>query len=387
MRLPISVAVNGTTITAYPGAGPYAFNTPRVMKANQVNNVVFVSTTAPANPNGIRSNQVAFTNNSLALPQGLSYTDRLSTATPYRWATFNTYDQSRGWAMQNNASLFGGVAPSQWTDGNAVASQMSSNPGTLASIFTNKAYAGSNALVAANTDRYYSSTNGQVTAALFQIKNMTSNDVVWTPNFYATSNGAWGENASISANGVNVWSSSANTNGAQAYSAPITLKANQANNVVFTSTVGAAHGSGVRSNQLGFIGNTLALAPGLETIDQLPSNVFRTATFNTYDQNYGWVFNNNAALTGGVTAALLQVGASSPAWRIAFCRPTAGRAARAGARDLRCVAGGAGPDGCGCPAAGLVCAARSLGRCGLRHFVEQGGRHHWCRLHRFGPSS
>jgi hypothetical protein len=127
----------------------------------------------------------------------LSYTDRLSTATPYRWATFNTYDQSRGWAMQNNASLFGGVAPSQWTDGNAVASQMSSDPGTLASIFTNKAYAGSKALVAANTDRVYSSTNGQVTAALFQIKNTTSNDVVWTPNFYATSNGAWGENASL----------------------------------------------------------------------------------------------------------------------------------------------------------------------------------------------
>jgi hypothetical protein len=51
--------------------------------------------------------------------------------------------------------------------------------------------------VAANADRYYSSTNGQITAALFQIKNTTSNDVVWTPNFYATSNGAWGENASL----------------------------------------------------------------------------------------------------------------------------------------------------------------------------------------------
>ena len=38
---------------------------------------------------------------------------------------------------------------------------------------------------------------GQVTAALFQIKNTTSNDVVWTPNFYATSYGAWGGNASI----------------------------------------------------------------------------------------------------------------------------------------------------------------------------------------------
>ncbi len=93
-----SVAVNGTTITAYPGHAPDAFNTPLVMKANQVNNVVFVSTTAPAGPNGIRSSQVAFIHNSLAVPQGLSYTDRLSTATPYRWATFNTCDQSRGWA-------------------------------------------------------------------------------------------------------------------------------------------------------------------------------------------------------------------------------------------------------------------------------------------------
>jgi hypothetical protein len=99
----------------------------------------------------------------------------------------------------------------------------------------------------------------------------------------------------------------------QAYSTPITLKANQVNNVVFTSTAGAVAPGSVRSNQLGFIGDSLALSPGLEYVDQLPSNVFRTATFNTYDQNYGWVFNNNAALTGGVTAALLLAGTSSPA--------------------------------------------------------------------------
>lgn len=293
-----SVAVNGVNVATHTGSGTAV--TPITIKANQTSNVIFTSTTnTPVGP-GVRGNQLGFRNNSLDLPTGLSFVDELS-SNPYRWASFNTYDNAEmGWMMGNNANMFGGVNPSTWTDGNATAGNMSTNPEVLKTLFTNKGYAGKNAMVTSNVDDYYSSTNGRVTAALFQIKNTTGQDMVWNPSFYYSTESGWSERASVAVNGVNV----ATYTGSGTATPSIVLKANQTNNVIFTSTttVGSyANNTYTRGNQLGFFNNSLDLPSGLLFVDELGGNPYRTATFDTYDNNtLGWMMGNNANMFGGV---------------------------------------------------------------------------------------
>ncbi|MCA9084081.1 MAG: hypothetical protein KDA81_08505, partial [Planctomycetaceae bacterium] len=126
---------------------------------------------------------------------------------PYRWQTFNTYDNASGWLMNNDSSLYGGVTPSNWTDSGYRASEMSTNPDVLGALFTNKGYATSNANIWSETETVYSSTNGEIAAALFRVQNQTDADITWTPSFYFSANPGWGERASVAVNGVNIWSS------------------------------------------------------------------------------------------------------------------------------------------------------------------------------------
>ena len=99
----------------------------------------------------------------------------------YRYAVFDTYDQVSTWNANNDASLFGGIAPSAWTDGSAVASSMSSNKEVLRTLFNKKGYAGANALVHSESTTQSSSTNGKVAVVFFRIRNTTAADIVWTP--------------------------------------------------------------------------------------------------------------------------------------------------------------------------------------------------------------
>ena len=93
----------------------------------------------------------------------------------YRWTQWSTYDQYGGWFAGNEASLFGGVNPSNWTDNGYLASHMSANKEVLRTLFTHKGYAGKNAMVVADEYAMYSSTNGRMAGVLFRIKNTTAN--------------------------------------------------------------------------------------------------------------------------------------------------------------------------------------------------------------------
>ena len=132
----------------------------------------------------------------------------------YRWATFSTYNQSHGWYADNNSTLFGGVSPANWSDAGAVAADMSSDKQILLALFSNKGYAGKNALIYADEWYSYSSTNGKFAAALFRIENETNNDIYWVVDWYCTSYGLWGEKASITVNGANTWNSAGSNFGA-----------------------------------------------------------------------------------------------------------------------------------------------------------------------------
>ncbi|MBV5337921.1 MAG: hypothetical protein J0653_08405, partial [Deltaproteobacteria bacterium] len=81
--------------------------------------------------------------------------------TVFRWAVFQTYDGG-AWMADNDSSLFGGVSPSSWTDGNYTAVNMSGDPELFRTIFINTAHAGKNALVYSDVSPYYSSTNGKI---------------------------------------------------------------------------------------------------------------------------------------------------------------------------------------------------------------------------------
>jgi hypothetical protein len=128
----------------------------------------------------------------------------------YRWATFQTYDQT-GWAFnksnpEGDASLLGGVAPQAWTDGNAVASSMSPDKEVQRTLFTNKGYAKNNAMILNENFVQYSSTNGKIVAVLFRIKNLTTRQINWAPSFYYSAYSPWSELASVTLNGGDTWS-------------------------------------------------------------------------------------------------------------------------------------------------------------------------------------
>jgi hypothetical protein len=192
----------------------------------------------------------------------------------YRWAVFDTYEQSSGWMANNDPSLFGGVAPSNWTDAGALASQMSPDKEVLRTLFTRKGWARANALVNSETYWAYSSTNGKVTAALFRIRNTSGAAINWSPSIRVTSYPAWSEVASVALNGASVWTSGGTTY----YPAmgPVTLTmsipANRTSTAIFVSPSGPSSGSQYpRTTYLAFVGNSLALPAGLEFVDDLDS--------------------------------------------------------------------------------------------------------------------
>ncbi len=195
----------------------------------------------------------------------------------YRYAVFDTYDQGSAWMANNDASLFGGIAPSSWTDGNAVASQMSSNKEVLRTLFNRKGYAGANALIHSESSLQYSSTNGRVATVLFRIRNTTAADIVWTPAFRVTSYSMWGELASVALNGASAWSSTSVGGTVFPASGPFTvalsIPAGRVSSAIFVSTLSPPFNFGyptyIRSLFLAFVNNSLTLPAGLEFVDDL----------------------------------------------------------------------------------------------------------------------
>ena len=182
----------------------------------------------------------------------------------FRSATFNTYDQNYGWVFNNNAALTGGVNPSSWTDGNATANMISLTPQSLAALFTDRRHAGNNAMVVSDTDEYYSSTNGQMTAALFQVENTTDHAIDWNVSYYFTAYAGWNEFSSLAVNGQLV---RADSQTGSAF-ATLSLPAHQVSHIIAVAGAGSPAGN-MRSNELGFYNNSLELPGGLRFVDQL----------------------------------------------------------------------------------------------------------------------
>jgi hypothetical protein len=188
----------------------------------------------------------------------------------FRWAKFHTHQHSQlSWHMGNNAAMYGGQNPSNWTDGNALASSMSADKEVLRTLFIQRGYAGKNANICSELYSMHSSTNGLVCTALFRVKNTTANDITWTPHWYYTAYSGWSEQASVALNGTNLW----NTGGVGNTSLNIVIPKNRTSTVIFVSTSTSPYtylsNEHERATILGFYNNSLALPAGLEFIDDL----------------------------------------------------------------------------------------------------------------------
>ena len=200
----------------------------------------------------------------------------------YRWNVFNTSDYITGWLFGNNPDLFGGVPPSNWTDGCATAGQIVASKTAQRALFTLKGYPGREAVVHARTRAHFSSSDGEMVVVLFRVRNTTPGPITWEPHFWHSSYGSWNECASIALNGVNAFTSILNTGGALA--APtLSIPANRTTTVIFVAAAGPPFQTGLnnvtyRAVVAGFIDDSLALPAGLEFVDNLD-----TAT-GGYDQ-------------------------------------------------------------------------------------------------------
>jgi len=229
-----------------------------------------LSAATPGNSGSIRYNGF---DNQLQYSNGTSWVPIAGTESGYRWAVWSTYDQGGGWISGNDANLAGGVNPSNWSDNNATADQISADKKVQAALFNKKASASPSAVVWSETWMAYSSTNGKFAGALFRVRNTTGAAINWTLNYYATAYPAWGEKASIALNGTLVWSTAAESYSTSAYSVTLSIPANRVSTVICVAggSPAASTGSSVysRSTVLAFRNNCLTLPAGLVLVDDL----------------------------------------------------------------------------------------------------------------------
>lgn len=192
----------------------------------------------------------------------------------YRWAVFSTYDTVSGWYGNNDATMFGGVAPSAWGDGLGRASQMSADKSVLRALFSNKGYVGANAMVWSEEWMAYSSTNSRHAAVLFRVRNSTDAAIDWNVNAYMTGYGSWGEARTIALNGTDVMNSTGSYPPANCeVTRTISIPPNRTSTVIFVAGSGPYQSTSgymyQRSLMLGFYNNCLDLPDGLEFVDDL----------------------------------------------------------------------------------------------------------------------
>jgi hypothetical protein len=246
---------------------------------------------------GVRSVNLGFEN--MNLPSGVEYEDDLyqgnydssfissSFERPalgekriplFRWQVWDTYDNSGGWLMKNDAQFYGGVSPSVWTDGSGKASSMSQNFDVLRTFYTRtgpivdaEANNFKGMLVTNEVSHMYSSTNGKMASALFRVRNSNKASTVWAFSYMATSYGGWGEWASVALNGENAHSAGANDGAAHSYSVNLSLRPGM-NTVIVVAASGkpsAVSSNQIRTCSLAITGNTLTLPAGLAFVDDL----------------------------------------------------------------------------------------------------------------------
>jgi hypothetical protein len=194
----------------------------------------------------------------------------------YRYAIWNTYWMwGTGWFSGNDGSLYGGIAPNSWSDGNVTGANLSSSSTVLRGFLYRKGPAigsgATNSVVVSEewVDQGNTSSSSRHAMALFRVKNTTGSSIVWKLSFYCTAYGGWSERCSASINGSNIWNSgSSNYNGSSATTVNLTVPANRISTVVVIASSSPVQWYS-RTLNLAFYNNSLKLPTGLEYVDDL----------------------------------------------------------------------------------------------------------------------
>ena len=196
----------------------------------------------------------------------------------FRWQKFHTHQGSGiSWFDQNSANGYGGIHPSQWTDGNYHCNRMANDFKYLARLFTRRGTAskyGGN--ICSDTYIMYSSTTGLMCGVVFRIKNTKTSAIAWRPSWRTTAWSGWNEYSSVSLNGANNYYSGSCYHSC-AVTPTINVPANGSGNrmstVVFmsggTNDVSMGHNLHERAVLNHFRDDSLTLPSGLEYVDDL----------------------------------------------------------------------------------------------------------------------
>lgn len=228
---------------------------------------------APANAGSVYFNTLE---NLLYYSNGTEWLPLGKSQAAYRWAVWSTYHEASGWFYNNDSSLTGGVTPSNWSDNNATAAQISSDKKVQATLFNKKAAVSPSSVVWSENWLAFSSTNGKFAGALFRVRNKTGAAIDWPLNFHATAYPAWSEKASIALNGVSAWSSTGDSSAGATYTTTLSIPANRISTVICVaaaSPVYYVNSFHVRSTVLAFRNNCLTLPAGLEFVDDLDTAI------------------------------------------------------------------------------------------------------------------
>jgi len=209
-------------------------------------------------------------------PQGRTGADGPRIGHMYRWNVFDTFDHPNvTWLFANNPTMFGGVAPSAWSDGFALAASVAADKDVQRSLLTQKGYPGRNAMVLSDTRLQFGSNDGKLVVTLFRVRNTTADPINWQAHFWYSCYRPWGEVASAALNGVNVVVDNAgcSTSGKLAV-VTLPIPPNRTSTVIFVSASGvptsfANNNHWVRPTVAGFIDDSLSLPTGLELVDDL----------------------------------------------------------------------------------------------------------------------
>jgi len=196
----------------------------------------------------------------------------------YRWQVWSDYARWNGsWYADNNATVFGGINPSNWSN-NYKAYQMSSTSAVLREFFARRGPeigTVDNANVYSQQWRTYSDSNvSRQVGALFRVRNSTSKAITWKVSWYRTAYGGWNDRASIAVNGQNSWESGGSNYGAHDKSThSLGIPANRTSTVIFVASSSSPccneHSTQSRTLFMAFYNDSLKLPAGLEFVDDI----------------------------------------------------------------------------------------------------------------------
>jgi hypothetical protein len=172
----------------------------------------------------------------------LENTHYMDPSVPILYAcSFHTHQHSSSWLMSNQATLFGGINPSTWTDNNGMAQNINPQFRYLQSIFKTKTTGSKIGGLNLCSDVYimYSSTDGHVCGGVFRIKNTKTAPINWGVSFWYTAFHGWGERASATINGQSSWNSGGtNVGGIAQASVSFSVPGSRTSTVIFVVSLG-----------------------------------------------------------------------------------------------------------------------------------------------------